>query len=39
LSHGSVRDLTTGERLDGEGQTIRVCVSVPMSDLELEALN
>ena len=39
LSHGSVRDLTTGARLDGEGQTIRVCVSVPMSDIELEALN
>jgi ferredoxin-NADP reductase len=39
LSHGSVRDLTTGDRLDGQGQTIRVCVSVPMSDLELEALN
>jgi ferredoxin-NADP reductase len=39
LSHGSVRDLLTGERIDGEGQTIRVCVSTPMSDLELEALN
>lgn len=39
LNSGSVRDLATGERIKGEGQTIRVCISVPMSDLDLESLN
>lgn len=39
LRSGSVRDLLNGERIDGEGQTIRVCVSVPMSDIKLESLN
>lgn len=39
LQSGSVRDLGTGERIDGEGQPIRLCVSSAMSDLELESLN
>ena len=39
LRSGSVRDLTSGERIDGEGQPIRLCVSAPMSDLDLESLN
>ncbi|KGM39807.1 hypothetical protein JY96_06555 [Aquabacterium sp. NJ1] len=39
LNHGSVRDLTSGERIDGEGQPIRLCVSSAMSDLDLESLN
>lgn len=39
LKSGSVRDLTNGERIDGEGQTIRVCVTVPMSDLDIESLS
>ncbi len=39
LNSGSVRDTTTGERIDGQGQPIRLCVSSAMSDLELETLN
>lgn len=39
LNSGSVRDIATGERIDGQGQPIRLCVSSAMSDLELEALN
>jgi ferredoxin-NADP reductase len=39
LRSGSVRDLTSGARIDGEGQPIRLCVSAPMSDLDLESLN
>lgn len=38
LHSGSVRDLLSGERIDGEGQTIRVCVSVPMSDVHIESM-
>ncbi len=39
LHHGTIRDLTSGERIDGEGQPIRLCVSSAMSDLDLESLN
>lgn len=39
LNSGSVRDLTTGEQINGEGQTVRLCVSAPLSDLQLESLN
>ncbi|MDE2402420.1 MAG: ferredoxin reductase [Burkholderiales bacterium] len=39
LLSGSVRDLNSGIRIDGEGQPIRLCVSSPMSDLALESLN
>jgi ferredoxin-NADP reductase len=39
LNHGSVMDLTSGQRIDGEGQPIRLCVSSAMSDLDLESLN
>lgn len=39
LRSGSVLDLTSGQRIDGEGQPIRLCVSAPMSDLDLESLN
>ncbi|RZI80155.1 MAG: ferredoxin reductase [Rubrivivax sp.] len=39
LRSGSVRDLNTGARIDGEGQPIRLCVSAAMSDLDLESLN
>lgn len=39
LRSGSVRDLTSGARIDGEGQPIRLCVSAAMSDLDLESLN
>ncbi len=39
LHSGSVRDLGTGERIDGEGQAIRLCVTSAMSDLDLESLN
>ncbi len=39
LRSGSVRDLTSGARIDGEGQPIRLCVSAAMSDLDLESMN
>lgn len=39
LHSGSVRDLQSGQRIDGEGQPIRLCVSSAMSDLQLESLN
>lgn len=39
LRQGSVQDLVSGERIDGEGQPIRLCVSSAMSDVELESLN
>lgn len=38
LHHGVIRDLTTGEQIEGEGQAVRLCVSAALSDLELEAL-
>lgn len=38
LKSGSVRDLVSGERIDGEGQPIRLCVSSAMSDVELESM-
>lgn len=37
LESGSVVDLTTGQRLDGEGQNIRLCISAAMSDVTLQA--
>jgi len=39
LHRGSVQDLNTGERIDGEGQPIRLCVSAALSDVDLESLN
>ncbi|WP_290871447.1 ferredoxin reductase [Aquabacterium sp.] len=39
LHSGSVRDLQSGQRIDGEGQPIRLCVTSAMSDLHLESLN
>jgi len=39
LNSGSVRDLQSGQQIDGEGQPIRLCVSSAMSDLQLESLN
>ncbi len=39
LNQGTVKDLTTGETLNAEGQTIRLCVSSALSDVELESLN
>lgn len=39
LNSGSVRDLTTGERIDGHGQPVRLCVSSALSDLSLDSLN
>ena len=38
LKQGSVRDLISGERIDGEGQPIRLCVTSAMSDVELESM-
>ncbi|RZL11348.1 MAG: ferredoxin reductase [Rubrivivax sp.] len=38
LNSGVIRDLTTGEQIDGEGQAVRLCVSAALSDLQLEAL-
>jgi ferredoxin-NADP reductase len=39
LHRGSVQDLNSGQRIDGEGQPIRLCVSVALSDLAIESLN
>ena len=39
LHRGSVQDLGSGQRIDGEGQPIRLCVSAALSDLDLESLN
>ncbi len=39
LQRGSVQDVASGKRIDGEGQPIRLCVSAALSDLELESLN
>lgn len=39
LNSGVIRDLTTGDQIDGEGQPVRLCVSAALSDLQLEALN
>lgn len=36
LKSGSVRNLVSGERIDGEGQAIQLCTSSAMSDVELE---
>lgn len=38
LHSGSIKDLVTGERIDGDGQPVRLCVSAALSDLKLEAL-
>lgn len=38
LRRGSVQDLGTGSRIDAEGQPIRLCVTAPLSDVELESL-
>lgn len=39
LQRGSVQDLSTGQRVEGEGQPIRLCISAALSDLDLESLN
>lgn len=39
LQQGAIRDLTTGELITGEGQTVRLCVTAALSDVQLEALN
>ncbi len=39
LHRGSVQDLSTGQRIDGEGQPIRLCVTAALSDVDLESLN
>jgi ferredoxin-NADP reductase len=39
LQHGAIKDLTTGEQISGEGQTIRLCVTTALSDVQLESLN
>ncbi|NBD20393.1 2Fe-2S iron-sulfur cluster binding domain-containing protein [Aquabacterium fontiphilum] len=39
LTRGTVQDLSTGQRVEGEGQPVRLCVTSAMSDIELDALN
>ncbi len=39
LNQGAVKDLTTGETLAAQGQTIRLCVTAALSDVQLESLN
>ena len=38
LNSGSIKDLVTGERIDGDGQPVRLCVSAALSDLQLESM-
>jgi ferredoxin-NADP reductase len=38
LNEGAVRDLGTGEQITANGQTVRLCMSAALSDLQLEAL-
>jgi len=38
LNSGSIKDLVTGERIDGDGQPVRLCVSTALSDLQLESM-
>jgi ferredoxin-NADP reductase len=39
LQSGIVKDLITGEQVEGDGQPVRICVTAAMSDLQLESLN
>lgn len=39
LHSGVVKDLTTGEHIEGDGQPVRICVTAAMSDLSLESLS
>ena len=39
LNQGAVKDLATGEVIAAEGQTIRVCVTAALTDLDLESLS
>jgi ferredoxin-NADP reductase len=39
LHSGVVKDLVTGEQVEGDGQPVRICVTAAMSDLQLESLN
>ncbi len=39
LNQGAVKDLTTGDVIAGQGQTIRLCVTSALSDVQLESLN
>ena len=39
LNQGAVKDLTTGDVIAAQGQTIRLCVSAALSDVQLESLN
>lgn len=39
LHSGVVKDLSTGELVEGDGQPVRICVTAAMSDLQLESLN
>jgi ferredoxin-NADP reductase len=39
LKSGIIKDLTTGEQIDGDGQPVRLCVSAALSDLQFESLN
>ncbi len=39
LERGAIRDLTTGELITGQGQTVRLCVTVALSDVQLASMN
>lgn len=38
LNSGSIKDLTTGEQIDGNGQVVRLCVTTALSDVDMQAL-
>jgi ferredoxin-NADP reductase len=39
LEQGAVKDLTNGQILTADGQTIRLCVTSALTDVELQSLN
>ncbi len=39
LEQGVVKDLTNGQTLTADGQTIRLCVTAALTDVELQSLN
>ncbi|MFT3858813.1 MAG: iron-sulfur cluster-binding domain-containing protein [Aquabacterium sp.] len=39
LNSGVVKDLITGQQVEGDGQPVRICITSAMSDLQLESLN
>lgn len=39
LNSGSIKDLSTGEQINGNGQVVRLCVTTALSDLDMQTLS